>query len=337
MAVVAGLVCAVAADPDWESGETQEARIVLEKLKTAIESAAKDEAESILEDEVFNAAPRLQTGFLRFLDGEWERRKREYIQIHHLKTASLHDSVVTAEKMREIRRHRETLSRIRALPDDEEMKEAIESDGNAALAALEKLFSPSTRDPVDGIPELRELRERLLLAGECRLLLREEMLEPVPAPPDEELAASLPDPKTLTIPLSGKARAVLRKNGDLAAEIEAPEARGIAHLNHWRILLGLEPLLIDPKLCEATRDHSTDMAEEGFFSHTNPDPKKASFTDRARLFGTSAAAENIATAGGPEEANRSWFGSPGHHRTLFGRYSVAGLGAYGDCWTLNVR
>ncbi len=329
--------CLAAWAGNGEDEETVAARALLERLKAVIAEADRDAAESLLDDEVFEAPARLQTGFLRYLDGEWDRRKREYLQRHQLKTASLHGSTITVENTRAIKKHRETLARIRALTDDGEMKKAIEAEGRSALASLEKLYQPETRDPVEEIPDLRRLRDSLLVVGHCRVQLREEMLEAVPADPAEELKALLPESGSLQIPLPGNARAVLRRNAALAEEIEPAEAKGIAQLNHWRILLGLDPLIIDPKLCEAARDHSKDMAEQGFFSHTNPDPEKSTPSARARRFGTSASGENIAIAAGAEAANRSWFGSPGHHRNMFGNYSVVGLGGQGRHWTQNFR
>lgn len=332
-----GFLGPVASSGNGEDEETVAARGLLERLKAAIADADREGAESLLEEEVFEVPARLQAGFLRYLDGEWDRLKREYLQKHRLKTASLHGNALTAEKVGAIKKHRDTLARIRAMTDDDEMKKAIVAEGNRALAALEKLYSPEARDPAEDIPELRKLRDRFLVTGYCRVRLREEMLEAVPGDPAEELAALLPDSAALQIPLPGSARAVLRGNAALAKEIEPAEAQGIAQLNHWRILLGLDPLAIDPKLCEAARDHSKDMAEQGFFSHINPDPKKATHSHRARRFGTSASGENIAIASGSEGANRSWFESPGHHRNMFGNYSVVGLGGHGRHWTQNFR
>ena len=123
-------------------------------------------------------------------------------------------------------------------------------------------------------------------------------------------------------------------NQALAGELLPEEFKGLLELNRIRILAGIGALQIDEKLCRAARDHSKDMVEHGFFSHTSPVPGKRSFVDRARLAGTSAGGENIAagqkTGGG---AIRAWWYSPGHHRNMMGRSRRVGLGQHEDHWT----
>ena len=65
---------------------------------------------------------------------------------------------------------------------------------------------------------------------------------------------------------------ILAQNREIAKDKEVPEAeaRGIEECNEWRMLVGLNALLLDPKLCEAARDHSKDMQEQGFFAHESP-------------------------------------------------------------------
>jgi len=126
----------------------------------------------------------------------------------------------------------------------------------------------------------------------------------------------------------------LAANQAVADEILPEEFKGIFELNRIRILAGIGALQIDVKLCAAARDHSKDMVEHDFFDHSSPVPGKRSFGDRARLAGTSAHSENIAsgheTGGG---AILGWWYSPGHHRNMMGRSLRVGLGQHEDYWT----
>ncbi len=132
---------------------------------------------------------------------------------------------------------------------------------------------------------------------------------------------------------SGADRKVLQKNIKLKAELKSDEAEGIRQLNEWRIAMGLKALEIDPKLCDAARDHSEDMAAQGFFSHSSPVKGKGTPWARAKNFGTTARAENIAMNGSATGANQSWFFSPGHHKNMFGGHSFVGLGRCGKHFT----
>ncbi len=130
---------------------------------------------------------------------------------------------------------------------------------------------------------------------------------------------------------------ILEKNRRVAEDDEVPpkEAEGVEEANIWRMLVGLNALELDPKLCDAARDHSKDMAEKGFFAHESPVPGKRTPWDRAKNFGTTASAENIYSGGtNPAAANKGWFYSPGHHKNMFaGGHQRIGLGHHNGRWT----
>lgn len=95
------------------------------------------------------------------------------------------------------------------------------------------------------------------------------------------------------------------------------ESMAIDECNRRRLILGLEPLAIDMKLVAASRDHSKDMIEKDFFSHTSPVPGKEKFTDRAKNFGTTAGGENIAAGyGNGLKVTMGWWYSPGHLKNM---------------------
>jgi len=130
-------------------------------------------------------------------------------------------------------------------------------------------------------------------------------------------------------------RQVIAANVNLRDKLDADEFKGTQALNRTRLLLGMHPLAIDEKLTDAARDHSKDMRERGFFSHTSPVPGKTSPWDRAKNFGTSASGENIALGSRTGDgAIRQWWYSPGHLKNMLGGHNRVGLGRFGDnMWT----
>jgi uncharacterized protein YkwD len=133
-----------------------------------------------------------------------------------------------------------------------------------------------------------------------------------------------------------KTDAVLASNAALAASLAVPadEAEGVRDLNEIRMLLGLAPVLIDPRLHDAARGHSKDMVTLRFFAHESKVRGKKTLSDRARLAGTTARAENVyAGDRDPHAANRAWFSSPGHHVNMLANYRRVGMGRYEGHWT----
>lgn len=122
---------------------------------------------------------------------------------------------------------------------------------------------------------------------------------------------------------------------DAAPGDPALATAGTKAVDSVRMLCGLAPLVIDRKLCVAATGHSADMEAHNFFAHESPLPGKKEPWDRARLAGTTAAAENI-SMGSPSgtDAVKAWFLSPGHHKNLLADGHVRqGLGRSGDHWT----
>ena len=110
--------------------------------------------------------------------------------------------------------------------------------------------------------------------------------------------------------------------------------KGIRDLNVMRLIFGKHALAIDEKLSACSADHSKDMKEKGFFSHTSPVKGKKSFTTRAKNFGTTARGENIAMGSSTGKGSiKQWFLSPGHFKNMFSGATRVGLGQYGRYWT----
>ena len=223
------------------------------------------------------------------------------------------------EGQRRIRELRASFMGVYAM-EEGPMKPKLKEVSKPAVDELRKLLSPTP-------DELAQFRDAALDA----------MLSSTPADSREQLAAA-------EVKVAGEAGGlprdglkILEKNRKTVEDEEVPaeEARGIEECNLLRLYVGLGALELDPKLCEAARDHSKDMAEQGFFAHESPVPGKKTPWDRAAKAGTTASGENI-YAGSPDShsANMGWFYSPGHHKNMFspGQRRI-GLGQHGSHWT----
>jgi uncharacterized protein YkwD len=229
---------------------------------------------------------------------------------------------------------RATLAAIRSLGSEDEMKKRLASDGQAAMRRLQEILLPDPTGILDQDPALAATRSGL----ETRLVLIDRLRDAAVLGEDSSLrdtmAAATGGFAGLEQIAAAECRKVLQANEPILAELPPAEAAGIRDLNRMRVLLGLNALAADPKLCLASRDHSKDMAERGFFAHDSPVPGKKSPWDRARLAGTSAGAENIAAGQATGEgANQAWFHSPGHHKNMFAGHRRVGLGNHGQHWT----
>ena len=117
-----------------------------------------------------------------------------------------------------------------------------------------------------------------------------------------------------------------------------PQKEFTNHLNNFRSLFALTPLILDEQLSAAAVGHSQDMAVIGFFSHTSPVDGKSSPGDRARLanFKHRWSGENIYMgSSSPVAAYDAWFASDGHRFIMFSRGpDLIGAGPYGKHWTM---
>lgn len=129
-----------------------------------------------------------------------------------------------------------------------------------------------------------------------------------------------------TVARAEDARVIL-SNEDVAMDLDIEEAEGVLELNTLRVLMGLS---------SAARDHSNDMHERGFFSHTSPVAGKQGFGRRAKRYGAGAGGECIAAGTGRGSgAIHMWLHSPGHMRIMMGRGTGrVGLGRRSRKWTL---
>ncbi len=222
-------------------------------------------------------------------------------------------------------------------------KKKIVTKGDPALKELQAILALAPKEVLQADAHLAARRERILALGRHRDRAIAYLAEHLPAARQElsdprPTKAVLEDHEALSgllaVAESDNHRRILIENDDLGPRIRPEEARGIRRMNQIRIIAGLKPLRIDVRLCNAARDHSKDMVEKGFFSHTSPVPGKKTPWERARRFDTTAHAENIArgTATGAG-AIQQWWHSPGHHTNMMGDHSHVGLGRYKETWT----
>ena len=149
--------------------------------------------------------------------------------------------------------------------------------------------------------------------------LQKEWKQDPPLPLDEYLAEIDKTIASATTPTDEAIRLVAEENAKVAPQL-GPDGQnliaGMNAVNAIRVMCGLNALVYDPKLCEAATGHSADMQRLNFFAHVSPVPGKSTFTDRAKLAGTTASGENIYKgSSSPKDAIKAWFLSPGHHRT----------------------
>jgi uncharacterized protein YkwD len=218
-------------------------------------------------------------------------------------------------------------------PAMQRLKEAYAVDCNAVLAEDRKLA---------------QAREELLRLGTwmdtCRGPVIEAMkaqgrdtssIEAGDAPFEKRLALQDQGAATRALSIARRHVAILKKNEGLLDKLHEQVTLGVNDLNMMRMILGLTPLQIDLKLCDAAHDHSMDMKTRGFFSHESPVPGKRTFAQRAKLAGTTASGENIARGqSNALHVNKGWYFSPGHYTNMFRpSYTRIGFGFAGRFWT----
>jgi uncharacterized protein YkwD len=232
----------------------------------------------------------------------------------------------------QVEKARKQLKKLR--DDDELSKKMIEKEGDPAMDALTLLYANQKRRL-----ESQRARMSLLVRQFATLISFYKQIEGTEA--GKALEASdrlslvegtkeeLDEDETRKI-------AILEENKTLRSGLPADIVAAITELNQARMMLGLDPLTIDPKLCIAAAGHSSDMVAHDFFEHESVVPGKRKFTDRAKLEGTTAAAENIYIGSiNPSDALKGWYYSPPHHQNMFSeKHNRIGLGRKENRWTL---
>jgi uncharacterized protein YkwD len=267
----------------------------------------------------------------------WNQLRPAYLSAFKSAAESQHSGKARQETKGRVRELRQQFHSVRGMAEGP-MKEAVKTTSKPAMDQLRELLLPNPSRILESAdPALRTNRKIAMGLAKFRNGIREAN---VATGEDDAVVTITEAEAALAAEFSDLDRGGLRimaDNRKVAEKAELPEAErlGIEELNTMRLLVDLSALRIDPKLCEAARGHSKDMAEHNFFDHTSPLPGKTSPSDRASLAGTSGGGENIYMGStSPESANRGWFFSPGHHKNMFQpRYGRVGLGNHNRHWT----
>lgn len=274
---------------------------------------------------------------LKEFDQTWPQLRDRYLNDHNDFVQTQYSGEAKAEANRQIRQYRKDFMMVYQL-NEAAMKPLLKTKSMPAIKGLKKLIMPSAKQVFATAPAtLNQQRKIVLILAKFRdaivdtaILHDEEKAEEKIISKEKEAISSV----------AGLPRDGLRIMGDndkIAAKENLPddERKGIQEVNEWRLLLGLNALIIDSKLCDASRGHSEDMERHKFFAHESPLAGKKTPWDRAANEGTKASGENIFMGSTlPAAANKGWFYSPVHHKNMFkGSHKQIGLGRYGRHWT----
>ena len=274
---------------------------------------------------------------LKEFDQTWPLLRDRYLKDHNDFVQAQYSGEAKAEANRQIRQYRKDFMMVYQL-NEAAMKPLLKTKSMPAIKGLKKLMMPSAEQVFATAPAtLNRQRKIVLILAKFR-----DAIVDTAVLHDEEKAEQkiISKEKEAISSVAGLPRDGLRIMGDndkIAAKENVPddERRGIREVNEWRLLLGLNALIIDSKLCDASRGHSEDMERHKFFAHESPLAGKKTPWDRAANEGTKASGENIYMGSTlPAAANKGWFYSPGHHKNMFkGSHKQIGLGRYGRHWT----
>ena len=271
------------------------------------------------------------------LDRQWKPLWTDYRRLFTAaarKAAAARSSGTIRQEIQSLERQVRSLREL----DDRLTKNKIRQTGDPALDRLKQLKFLTLEEIFSVNPGLKKKRTGIVEFGKQRTLCIELLLllEAEAAPfGDKEIRTFEEDTAGNALGIPAEFLAILRHNTKMRETIPAAEANAIRDMNRYRMLIGLAPCAIDPRLCKAARDHSRDMHERDFFSHTSPVPGKKSPWMRAKLEGTTAKSENIYSGRRDgKAANRSWWYSPGHHRNMLNPKNLrVGMGVHEKDWT----
>lgn len=317
-----------------DAGQRAKASALFADYRKAMESGDHDAADTAMTTLMEDLPEEASEIAWKQISAETTTRLREYRKQAEALLAAKQPKDLLANP--EVAKDRKLLMDILAVADEGAQKKRLAEEGWPALERLEKNLLPDPKETLAADPALAKSRTEILFRLDLGdRLIKTAYLRPDPGPREEMESLERPGAGLAAI-ASRDDRRVLAENETIAAkeQIPAAEADGIRDANRIRVLAGLPALLLDPKLCLASRNHSQDMVSRGFFAHESPVEGRKSPWDRAAQAGTTASAENIAAGQSTgADANRAWFHSPGHFRNFFGNHRRIGLGNHGNHWT----
>ena len=308
-----------------------------EILITVQKTIEREKSFSEIEETLSNLSIKELKHLSATFEKAWSPLQKNYLQNFRTYAKTQFTGSNRSAKMKRVRELRKEFHTIRQLPEGP-MKSKLKEISMPAMKELRQILLPNAKDLIADAPENLK-KELQLVHGFARFrdLLQEYAVSVGAENTPSELAASEKEIVAEYQELDRKGLRIIENNDKIAAKADLPPAErtGIRELNEWRLLVEQNALEIDPKLCDAGRDHSKDMATEGFFAHISPVPGKKTPSDRAKKAGTTGGGENIyAGSTEPQGANKGWYYSPGHHKNMFNAgYKRVGLGQHNRHWT----
>lgn len=292
-------------------------------------------------DELVTDLKRLENvelaALLKEFDLTWKQLRSRYLKDHEAFVTKALTGEARIEARKRIQQYRSDFMVVYQKGEGP-MKPLLKTTSMPAIKGLRKLIMPTPAEVLATAPISLDTQRKIILV---LAKFRDAIVDTAVLPDEEKAAPGITLAENRAIAkLSGLPREGLRimeANDKIArnAGIPADERQGIRELNEWRLILGLNALIIDPKLSEASRGHSEDMNKHRFFAHESPLPGKKTPWNRAANAGTKASGENIYMGStSPASANKGWFYSPGHHKNMFkASHTRIGLGRYQRHWT----
>ncbi len=193
-----------------------------------------------------------------------------------------------------------------------------------AVESLRALALPGSRTVAEADTAAREMAEALQALG----------TEAPPLPDGKALARKM-DTLFLEAMSPADDLKTLATNQSALAKADPEVASCFQATCRYRMLMGLPPLAVDPRLMTAAQLHAEDMAKLDYTDHYSKDGKGPDARVRAQGFPYLPVGENIHF--GPEEKGEeiliAWQHSSGHHRTLLGKkFQLLGIGHSKDKW-----
>ena len=274
---------------------------------------------------------------LKEFDQTWPLLRDRYLKDHNDFVQTQYSGEAKAEANRQIRRYRKDFMMVYQL-NEAAMKPLLKTKSMPAIKGLKKLIMPSAEQVFATAPAtLDQQRKIVLILAKFRDAIVDTAVLHDEEKAEEKIISKEKEAISSVVGLPRDGLRIMGDNDKIAAKENVPddERKGIREVNEWRLLLGLNALIIDSKLCDASRSHSEDMERHKFFAHESPLAGKKTPWDRAANEGTKASGENIYMGSTlPAAANKGWFYSPGHHKNMFrGSHKQIGLGRYGRHWT----
>lgn len=307
---------------------------ILVRLQTIIES---DKGFGDLVSDLEHLENKELIPLLKEFDHTWPQLRDRYLEDHNNFVKSQFTGEAKTKVNRKIRQHRKDFMMVYQLGENA-MKPLLKTKSMPAIEALKKLIMPDTSQIFATAPAALGQQRKIVLA---LAKFRDAIVDTAVLHDEEKAETNILSTEKETIAtfagLPREGLRIIKENDKVAKKENIPpdERKGVREVNEWRLLLGLNALLIDSKLCDASRGHSDDMAKNNFFSHESPIPGKKTPWERAANEGTKASGENIYMgSSSPTSANKGWFYSPGHHKNMFkGSHKRIGLGRYASHWT----